>query len=176
MGGQPGGVSGMSVWGSSPSIDEQSGLVYIATGNLYSVPQSVSDCVSAARSNATAAALCVPEDFHYNSILALYLSNGSIAWAHRFGEYDVYTLTCGGSGVPQSPGCSYAGPDADFGQASMLIRDVTITVDVSDSDSVPRTTDLVVTRQKSGFVWALDAAQNGKLVWDAFICPGGVLG
>ncbi len=41
----PPGYSGNAVWGSSPAIDTKRKSVYIATGNNYTVPQSVSDCV-----------------------------------------------------------------------------------------------------------------------------------
>ena len=44
----PNGYTGNAVWGSSPAIDTKRGQVYIATGNNYSVPQSVLDCVTAA--------------------------------------------------------------------------------------------------------------------------------
>ncbi len=42
----PEGFSGGAVWGSSPAIDAKRGQVYIGTGNNYSVPQAVLDCVA----------------------------------------------------------------------------------------------------------------------------------
>ena len=42
----PEGYTGNAVWGSSPAIDTKRGQLYIATGNNYSVPQSVLDCVA----------------------------------------------------------------------------------------------------------------------------------
>ena len=56
----PADFTGNAVWGSSPAIDTKRGQVYIATGNNYSVPQSVLDCVLAAGSDSTAQAACVP--------------------------------------------------------------------------------------------------------------------
>lgn len=44
----PAGYSGNAVWGSSPAIDTKRGQLYVATGNNYSVPQAVLDCVAAA--------------------------------------------------------------------------------------------------------------------------------
>ena len=44
----PSGYSGNAVWGSSPAVDAKRGQLYIATGNNYSVPQTVLDCVAAA--------------------------------------------------------------------------------------------------------------------------------
>ena len=39
-----GGYAGAAIWGSSPSIDIKRNHVYIATGNLYSVPLNISQC------------------------------------------------------------------------------------------------------------------------------------
>ena len=50
--------------------------MYIATGNNYSVPQSVLDCVAAAGSDPVAKAACLPADDHFDSIMALDLQDG----------------------------------------------------------------------------------------------------
>jgi hypothetical protein len=79
----PAGYTGGAVWGSSPAIDPKRGQVYIATGNNYSVPQPVLDCVAAAGSDSTAQAACLPPDDHFDSILALDMTTGAIRWANR---------------------------------------------------------------------------------------------
>ena len=43
-GGKPNLFSGAGIWGSSPPIDIKRNLVYLATGNLYSVPPDVLAC------------------------------------------------------------------------------------------------------------------------------------
>jgi len=58
----------------------------------------------------------------------------------------------------------------------MLLPGVLLRTDVSHSAPVPRVTDLVVAGQKSGWLWALDAAHDGALAWAAFVCPGGSAG
>ena len=45
----PEGYTGNAVWGSNFSIDPKRQSLYIATGNNYSVPDSVSECVSKAK-------------------------------------------------------------------------------------------------------------------------------
>jgi hypothetical protein len=57
---------------------------------------------------------------------------------------------------PVNPNCPpIPGPDADFGEAPMLLTVL-----------LPKRglTDILVTGQKSGFVWGLDA-QTGSVIW-----------
>ena len=116
----PDGYTGNAVWGSSPAIDTKRGQVYIATGNNYSVPQSVLDCVTAAGSDPAAQAACLPADDYFDSIMALDLKTGAVRWATRAIPYDAWTVDCipfygDGSNCPDP-----AGPDYDFGQAPAL--------------------------------------------------------
>jgi polyvinyl alcohol dehydrogenase (cytochrome) len=91
------GPSGASVW-SSPTIDEQLGVLYIATGDNYSdPPTSTSD-----------------------AILALQLKTGELLWSKQLTENDAFNNGCA---TPQRTNCPEAsGPDHDFGQPAILVR------------------------------------------------------
>lgn len=150
-----GDYAGGAVWGSSPSIDKQRNHVYIATGNLYSVPQSVEDC-QVKQDNQTVPThpqQCIAPEIHYDSILALDLGSGRIKWFKQLGGYDVWFLACND---PSNPSCPRGpNPDADFGEAPMML-----TVNANGT----RKLDIVVAVQKSGFAWALDRS-TGNIVW-----------
>ena len=163
----PAGYTGNAVWGSSPAIDTKRGQVYIATGNNYSVPQSVLDCVTAAGSDPVAQAACLPANDYFDSIMALDLKTGAVRWATRAIPYDAWNVDC----IPffgDGDNCPVpAGPDFDFGQAPALF-----TVKTGGTGK-PR--DLVGAGQKSGQYWALDP-DTGAVVWDTQAGPGGVGG
>lgn len=72
------GYTGCAIWGSTPVIDPKRGSVYVTTGNNYSVPQEVLDCVAAAGGNAEAARACNSADNHFDAIVALDLNTGAI--------------------------------------------------------------------------------------------------
>ena len=67
----------MGVWGSTPAVDHDAGLVYVATGNNYSVPAGV--CAAPERANCTPS----PADNHVDSVVALDVKTGRIARAAR---------------------------------------------------------------------------------------------
>ena len=71
----PKGYTGGAVWGSTPVVDHDTGLLYVTTGNNYSVPEGV--CRAADRGN------CKPDaaDDRIDSIVALDLKTGRIAWS-----------------------------------------------------------------------------------------------
>jgi polyvinyl alcohol dehydrogenase (cytochrome) len=161
----PAGFTGVAVWGSSPSIDTQRGQVYIATGNNYSVPQSVLDCVTAADGDPAATSACLPPNDHFDSILALDMLTGAIRWSTRAIPFDAWTVACilpDYGGICPQP----AGPDYDFGQAPALF-----TVKINSKKSM----DLVGAGQKSGQYWALNP-DTGAVVWVTQAGPGGTAG
>lgn len=162
----PQGFTGNAVWGSSPAIDTARDQVLIATGNNYSVPQDVLDCVAAAGDNSAAQAACLPADDHFDSVLALDLVTGEIKWATRAIPYDAWTVDCipffGDGDLCPNP----AGPDYDFGQAPALF---------SIKTTGGKRIDLVGAGQKSGQYWALDAA-TGAVRWVSQAGPGGTAG
>jgi polyvinyl alcohol dehydrogenase (cytochrome) len=90
------GPSGAPVW-SAPTVDSKRGLLYVATGDNYSVPAtSTSDAV-----------------------MALDLKTGRIAWSTQVTANDAYTSSCRNKGVNCPP---TDGPDFDFGSSAILVR------------------------------------------------------
>ena len=162
----PNGYTGNAVWGSSPAIDTKRGQVYIATGNNYSVPQSVLDCVIAAGNDPNAQAACLPADDFFDSIMALDMKTGAVRWSTRAIPYDAWTVDCipffGDGDLCPNP----AGPDYDFGQAPALF-----TVKPDGKKSI----DLVGAGQKSGQYWALDP-NTGAVQWVTQAVPVARLG
>jgi polyvinyl alcohol dehydrogenase (cytochrome) len=152
-GGMTGGYSGNAIW-SHPAIDAARGLRYVVTGNNYTVPQEVADCVEASQDQGRKGRRCDVPDNYFNSILALDLATGGIVWASRRDLYDAWNVACrtGGSNCP-----SPAGPDFDFGSGPSLVGDI------------------VAAGQKSGIMWALNA-RNGAVAWSTNIAPGGIGG
>lgn len=171
-GGTLGGYSGAPIWGSSPSIDTVRGLVYIGTGQLYSVPPKVKQCqnnkTNNNNNNETKSGhhrfyKCIGPNIHYNSILALDLNFGMVKWSRQLNGYGVSSFLC--NLVPKNArdcikgnesGEVFNNPDAEFGESPMLVTIIT--------SSESRTIDVVVAVQKSGFAWALDR-DFGNVVW-----------
>jgi polyvinyl alcohol dehydrogenase (cytochrome) len=91
------GPSGAAVW-STPTIDEQLGVLYVATGDNYSDPPSNTS----------------------DAILAMQLKTGELLWSKQLTENDAYNTACGN---PQPGNCPEAkGPDHDFGQPPILVN------------------------------------------------------
>jgi polyvinyl alcohol dehydrogenase (cytochrome) len=91
------GPSGAAVW-STPTIDEQLGVLYVATGDNYSDPPSNTS----------------------DAILAMQLKSGELLWSKQLTENDAYNTSCG---TPQPGNCPEAkGPDYDFGQPPVLVN------------------------------------------------------
>src|SRR5262249_5582427 len=85
------GPSGAGVW-STPTIDEQHGVLYVATGDNYSDPPSKTS----------------------DAVLAMELKSGALLWSSQLTENDAFNIGCS---VPQRTNCPDAnGPDFDFGQ------------------------------------------------------------
>ncbi|CAM6083560.1 unnamed protein product [Calypogeia fissa] len=165
---QTGLYAGAGIWGSSPAIDIFRRLVYIATGNTYSVPPAVQDCENARlnETNATVPDSCIKPDDHSESIVAIDIDSGKIFWATHLGGFDVWTLLCALSPVPL-PNCpTTIGPDYDFGEAPLLLS-----IKEGSANSF-EWRDIVVAGQKSGVVHALDRS-NGDIVWQTVAGPGG---
>jgi polyvinyl alcohol dehydrogenase (cytochrome) len=146
----PAGYSGGPVWGSTPAIDPKDNLVYVGTGDNYTVPPGV--CTVPGE---TGCALPAADD-HADSILALDVTTGAIRWFKSTLTSDVFTLVCG-----EHPSGT-CGPDFDFGSGPNLIR-------------LPSGRQILGIGQKSGIYWALDP-RTGAPVWQARVGPGSSLG
>jgi polyvinyl alcohol dehydrogenase (cytochrome) len=147
-GGQVGGYSGGAVW-QPPAIDPKRGLLFIGTGNNYTVPADVEAC-----QNATPTANCAAADDFFDTALALDLKTGQIKWATRLQGFDTWTLACKlSSGT--NPNCPVPdSPDFDLGGSGPNLIG-----------------DIVGFGQKSGIYWALNA-DNGNIIWSTPVGPG----
>ena len=90
------GPSGAAIW-SAPTVDSSRGLLYVATGNIYSGPAHPAG----------------------NAVIALDLKSGAVRWSTQFTPGDVYISNCR-AGNPNCP--EKNGPDFDFGSPPMLVR------------------------------------------------------
>jgi hypothetical protein len=164
------GWAGVGVWGGQPSIDIDRNQVYIGTGNVYTMPESVIACFNATRLNATATNdPCLPSDILQESLLALDLDTGKIKWIHHMHALDAWTEACGY--YPLFPGnptlCPFTpGPDADFGMAPTY---------VPGSQYTPDRKDIIVVGQKNGNLYAL-CAEDGTTLWATVATIGGIAG
>jgi len=98
-----------------------------------------------------------------DAIVALRMADGTVAWQFQATPNDIFLTGC--MNKPDGPNCPPAysiNKDWDFGAAIMLAQ---------RSDG----TDLVLGGQKNGIVWALNP-DNGELVWNTKIGPGGAMG
>ena len=133
------GPSGAGVWG-APALDPARNRVYIATGDSYSQPAAPSS----------------------DSIMALAMDTGKIAWVRQTLSGDAWTTACFGADAAGKENCpAKAGPDHDFGSATAF---VTI-----------GGRRLVIAGQKSGELYAVNA-DSGEMVWKTRAGEGGVLG
>lgn len=127
------------------TIDEKRNRVIVATGENTSHPGTDTS----------------------DAIIALDLDTGKPAWVFQAMKADVWNMACNDKDLHLSgPNCPNlfaepVGRDFDFGATPMLLS------------AAGR--DLVVNGQKSGHVWALDAA-TGKVVWQDRVGEGTTLG
>jgi polyvinyl alcohol dehydrogenase (cytochrome) len=146
----PAGYSGGAVWSSTPAVSPEANLLYVGTGNNYSVPAGV--CKTPDQTG------CAPPaaDDHADSILALDRTTGAVRWFKSTLSSDVYNLVCG------SDPTATCGPDFDFGSGPNLFR-------------LASGRWLVGIGQKSGVYWALDPI-TGAVIWETQVGPGSGLG
>lgn len=130
---------------SLPTIDAKRNRVIVATGENTSHPATETS----------------------DAMIALDLDTGKPAWIFQAMKADVWNMACNDRELQKSgPNCPnlYSDPvgrDFDFGATPMLLT--------------AGGRDIVVNGQKSGHVWALDAA-TGKLLWQDRIGEGTTLG
>lgn len=160
----PSGYTGGSVWGSTLVPDPQRNVVYATTGNNYSTPTdpAYQNCIAAGGTQAS----CLSPDDHFDSVLALRMGDGSLAWSQRLASADDWNVACFGSGVAASYCPQGSGPDYDFGSGANLFT--------VQTPSGTRT--IVGAGQKSGVYSAFDPDNNGHLLWATQVGPGSALG
>ncbi len=129
--------AGAAVW-NSPTIDRQKGVLYIGTGNSYTGPAVKTS----------------------DSVIAMDLKTGKIAWWNQVTGGDAFLVNCR-PGLENCP--KDVGPDHDFGNAPIL-------------RALPGGKRIIVIGQKSGTVWGLDPDAEGKVLWQFKAGKGGALG
>jgi polyvinyl alcohol dehydrogenase (cytochrome) len=152
-GGKTGGYSGNAVWGSTPVVDLLNDMVYVATGNNYTVPAGV--CTEPNETGCTAPA----SNDYTDSIVALSLLTGHVIWSHPTLTADATTTAC------TSP-AEECGPDFDFGSGPNLYT-------TTGPNGLPE--QLLGAGQKSGVYYALNP-NTGQTVWSTKVGPGTELG
>ena len=90
------GPSGAAIW-STPTIDEQRGTLYVATGDNYSQPVTETS----------------------DAVLAFYLKTGKLLWSRQLTQGDAYNGACNSATRANCP--EKDGPDFDFGQPPILV-------------------------------------------------------
>ncbi|KAI4272781.1 MAG: hypothetical protein L6R38_006520 [Xanthoria sp. 2 TBL-2021] len=169
--------TGAAIWGSQPSIDPTRNQVFIATGNVYTVPESYDICSNkTVNANTTstnpgnATDPCAPKEVYQEAILAFNTVTGDINWSHQLSPIDAWNVACTGvfPGGGLNPGACppNPGPDADFGMAPTF---------VPGSTSTPSKEDTLIIGQKNGNLYALSAS-DGKLFWALATSPTGFTG
>jgi polyvinyl alcohol dehydrogenase (cytochrome) len=93
-----------------------------------------------------------------DAVIALALADGRISWVKQITPGDVYNGSCNRDHRSNCP--FEAGPDVDFGSSAILLRGG----------------ERLLAGQKSGIVYALDAAQRGEILWQTRVGEGGLNG
>lgn len=157
----PTGYTGGAVWGSTIVPDPSRGVVYATTGNNYSTPTdpAFTQCVAGGGQPED----CMSPDNHFDSVLALHMGDGSVAWSQRLASSDDWNVACLFSGVNCPPN---SGPDFDFGSGVNMF-----TIKTAAGEKT-----IIGAGQKSGVYSAFDPDQNGKLLWATRVGPGSTLG
>jgi polyvinyl alcohol dehydrogenase (cytochrome) len=130
------GPAGAGVW-SSPTVDLQRRVVYVATGNGYTEPA----------------------DEASDAVIAYDINSGKRLWVKQVMAADAYVRDCPGIYRPNVPTANKSetcpdelGPDMDFGNAPIL-------------RTMPNGKSYIVIGQKDGHAWALDPDNKGEVVW-----------
>ena len=97
-----------------------------------------------------------------DAVVALEIKTGKIAWSRQMLPGDVYNSTC--SVDKSAVNCPQdSGPDYDFGSSALLVR-------------APDGKEMLLAGQKSGIVYALNPAEEGKILWQKRVGKGGLTG
>lgn len=167
--------SGAAIWGSQPSIDPVRRQVFVATGNVYSVPESYTACQNHTGNRTSSSQVspsgaidpCAPRNLYQEAILAFDTTTGHINWVHQLSPLDAWNVACLGTSNRNPGACPpNPGPDADFGMAPSFIP---------RSAQTPFHEDTIIVGQKNGNLYALSAA-DGRIFWTVATSPGGIIG
>src|SRR5581483_1632710 len=148
----PTGYSGGAIW-QQPAVDTTRGLIFVGTGNNYSVPASVEQCELKNPGDPS----CTPAHDYFDTALALDINTGTVKWGKHLYGYDVWTQAC----IHPKQGVTCpdpAGPDYDMGGSGPNLLE-----------------NIVGFGQKTGIYWALNPS-TGAVVWNTMVGPAGPLG
>ena len=140
------GPSGAPIW-STPAIDVKRGLVYAATGENTSPPNTKTS----------------------DAIMALDLKTGERKWVFQAMERDIWNMSCRGP-TNSGPNCFFMANDEsvlkdyDFGAGAIVAK------------KPQGRGDIILAGQKSGAVWALDPDKGGAVLWQKRFGEGTALG
>jgi polyvinyl alcohol dehydrogenase (cytochrome) len=150
------GYNGGAVWGNTLALDEKTNLLFVGTGNNYTLPPDVAACING-MGGGDVGTLCEPLNFGNNpdSLMALDATNGAVKWAKRVRSWDAYG--CGHNCTAPA-----GGPDYDFAAGPQLFV-------------TPSGRQLVGAGHKSGAFIALERS-SGNVAWIKNIGPGSSLG
>ena len=197
------GFYGASSWGKgNPAVDAERGLVLVAPGSNYAVPELVRQCQ---RRREDPAITPNPEDFmpdgvtcdtvnefvgnFLNSVVAHDIDTGDRVWAFRPELYDTWTEICTSHDISMytfPPGlnppldlpdqlinCDALVKPDDYGFGQLPM----ILRDVAMGDNDHQTRDLVAIGQKSGVLTIVDLETGGSLHAERLkLAEGGTLG
>ncbi len=156
----PSGYTGGAVWGSNFIIDHKRNALVATTGNNYTVPKDVSECLLKAEGSVSDELACLSPQDYIDSVISLNLTTGKPRWNQRLEGADTWTEGCivkGGTPCPDP-----AGPDYDLGAGANLI-------------TLANGTQVIGAGQKSGVYWGLDP-DSGAVVYGTQVGPGGNYG
>jgi polyvinyl alcohol dehydrogenase (cytochrome) len=156
------GFSGASVW-STPAIDTATNTLFVGTGQNYTVPDSMRQCIVEARAANRPDGTCTDPENHFDSILAIDVLTGRMKWTKQLLPFDPWNAACvltPGEGACPEP----YGPDYDLISPNLFTANV---------HGQPH--QFVGAGSKSGTYWALDR-QTGEEIWHTQVGPGSTLG
>ena len=93
------GPSGAAIW-NSPTLDLKRNLLYVGTGNSYSLPEAST----------------------MDAIVAFDLQSGKIRWVRQLTQNDVWTTACLPSAANSANCAQEDAPDFDFGTSPILVE------------------------------------------------------
>jgi polyvinyl alcohol dehydrogenase (cytochrome) len=93
-----------------------------------------------------------------DAVISLAMADGRVAWINQITPGDAYNGSCGRDHRSNAP--FECGPDYDFGAPAILLEGG----------------ERLLAGQKSGIVYALDAAKEGEILWEMRVGEGGTNG
>jgi polyvinyl alcohol dehydrogenase (cytochrome) len=171
--------SGAGVLDNTMAIDPTTNLIFVGTGDNYSIPTAAATCVAAAGGSIPQQLACLDPTDYVDSILGLDLDTGVPKWARRVQGADVWTFACL-AGAPASltgnQTCQLPNNanDYDFSSGPTLVPAANVKGLVDNLGAVSTRNALLGIGGKSGVYIALNPATGG-MFWGNTPAPGPIL-